>query len=111
MKPSAYLINTARGPVVDEDALIGVLQHGKIAGAGLDVFEEEPVPKNNPLLKLDNVIVAPHSIAWTEESIRDIGLDACRNVRNVYKGKAPDYLANPEAVERPGVQAKLARRM
>ena len=111
MKPSAYLINTARGPVVNETALIDVLQHGKIAGAGLDVFEEEPVPKNNPLLELDNVIVAPHSIAWTEESIRNIGLDACRNVRSIYEGKAPDHLANPEAVGRPGVQAKLARGM
>ena len=110
MKPSAYLVNTARGPVVDEKALIEVLRQGKIAGAGLDVFEEEPVPKDNPLLKLDNVILAPHAIAWTEESIRDIGLDACHNVRNVYEGKAPDYLANPKAVERPGVQAKLARR-
>ena len=110
MKSNAYLINTARGPVVDEKALIEVLRQGKIAGAGLDVFEQEPVPKDNPLLQLDNVIVAPHSIAWTEESIRDIGLDACRNVRRVYEGKAPDYLANPKAVERPGVQAKLARR-
>ena len=62
------------------------------------------------MLKLDNVIVAPHSIAWTEESIRDLGLDSCRNVRNVYEGKPPDFLANPKAVERPGVQAKLARR-
>ena len=110
MKPSAYLVNTARGPVVDEKALIEVLRQGKIAGAGLDVFEEEPVPTDNPLLELDNVIVAPHSIAWTEESVRDLGLDACRNVREVYEGKAPAYLANPKAVERPGVQAKLARR-
>ena len=108
MKPSAFLINTARGPIVNEEALIEVLQQRKIAGAGLDVFKKEPVPKDNPLLRLDNVVVAPHSIAWTEESIRDLPIDACRNIRNVYEGKAPDYLANRDAVDRPGVQAKLS---
>lgn len=110
MKPSAYLINTSRGPIVDEKALVDLLRQGRIAGAGLDVFEEEPPPKDHPLFELDNVLLAPHSVAWTEESIRDIGLDSCRNVLDVYQGKAPPYLANPDAAERPGVQAKLAAR-
>jgi phosphoglycerate dehydrogenase-like enzyme len=110
MKPTAYIINTARGPIIDEKALVETLRARRIAGAGIDVFEQEPPPKNHPLFALDNVIVAPHAVAWTEESMRDNSLDACRNVRAVYEGKAPEALANPKAADRPGVQAKLARR-
>jgi phosphoglycerate dehydrogenase-like enzyme len=70
MQPSAVLINAARGPVVDEQALIRALQAGTIAGAALDVFEQEPLPKNSPLLGMDNVMLAPHNAnsspaAWT----------------------------------------------
>ncbi len=110
MKPSAFLINTSRGPVIDEKALFETLRGERIAGAGLDVFEEEPPPLDNPLFKLDNVLLAPHSVAWTQEGIRDIALDCCRNVRAVYEGRPPDFLANPDAVSRPGVQAKLSAR-
>lgn len=110
MKKTAYLINTARGPIVDEKALIAALQAGEIAGAGLDVFDEEPTPLDNPLLQMDNVVVAPHSIAWTEECIRDNSLHSVRNVLSVYKGEAPAHLANPQVVDRPGFQAKLASR-
>ena len=110
MKKTAYLINTARGPIVDEKALIEALQAGEIAGAGLDVFEEEPTPLDNPLLQMDNVVVAPHSIAWTEECIRDNSLHSVRNVMSVYKGEIPAHLANPQVVDRPGFQAKLAAR-
>ena len=110
MKPSAFLINTSRGPVIDEKALFETLRDERIAGAGLDVFEEEPPPRDNPLFKLDNVLLAPHSVAWTQEGIRDIALDCCRNVRAVYEGRPPEFLANPGAVNRPGVQAKLSAR-
>jgi phosphoglycerate dehydrogenase-like enzyme len=110
MKPTAYLINTSRGPVIDEKALVEVLQQRRIAGAGLDVFEEEPPPKDHPLFALDNVILAPHSVAWTMESLRDNSLEACRNVRDVYEGKVPPHLANPKVAGRPGLQAKLAAR-
>ena len=76
MKPTAYLINTARGPIVNQEALVEALRGRRIAGAGLDVFEAEPVPPDNPLLEMDNVIVAPHSIAWTQEAFRDNSLCA-----------------------------------
>ena len=65
MKPTAVVINTSRGPVVDEPALIEALQEGRIAGAGLDVFEKEPVDPGNPLLTMDNVVVSPHSAGTT----------------------------------------------
>ena len=63
MKPTACLINTARGPIVDESALVSALEEGRIAGAGLDVFDEEPLPANHPLTRLDNVVLTPH-IGW-----------------------------------------------
>ena len=110
MKPTAFLINTARGPVVDEAALVDALKHRRIAGAGLDVLEQEPPPKDHPLFALDNVALAPHCLAMTVEHQRDIGLEACENVRLAYEGKVPPHLANPEVVERPGMQEKLAAR-
>src|SRR5262245_3169843 len=107
MKPSAYLINCARGAIVDERALVEALTSRRIAGAGLDVFEIEPIPKGHPFLSLDNVMVTPHAAGRTEESIRDTSLSACRAILAVSRGKAPPYVANREALERPGVLAKL----
>jgi phosphoglycerate dehydrogenase-like enzyme len=107
MKPTAFLINTARGAVVDETALVEALRQGKIAGAGLDVFATEPIPDNHPLLELDNVVLSPHLIARTEGCIRDTSLSACRNVLAVARGVAPPYLANPEVLTHPKVRARL----
>lgn len=70
MKPTAYLVNTARGPIVDEDALLDVLRHGKIAGAGLDTFGQEPLPADHPLRSLDNVVLTPHLGYVTEQNYR-----------------------------------------
>jgi len=109
MKPSAFLINTARGPIVDEEALVLALREGWIKGAGLDVFEKEPPPAGHPLFGLDNVILAPHGLAWTEELVRDNGLEACRNLLAVAAGKAPDGIVNPEVLDRPGFRRKLNR--
>lgn len=108
MKPTAYFVNTARGPIVQEAALIETLSKRRIAGAGLDVFEKEPPAADNPLLAMDNVIVAPHSMAWTQQGLEGNSRDACRNLLLVASGGVPPCLANPEAVERKGVQAKLA---
>ena len=91
MKPTSILINTARGPLVDESALLRALQEHRIAGAGLDVYEEEPVLASNPLLKLDNVLPTPHTAAHTKEaSDREITW-AVDDVRRVLLGDAPQH--------------------
>ncbi|MDE0264534.1 MAG: hypothetical protein OXJ37_19180 [Bryobacterales bacterium] len=109
MKPTAYFVNTARGPIVDEAALVQVLRGQCIAGAGLDVFEREPPAADNPLLAMDNVILSPHSMAWTQEGMAGNSRDACRNLASVASGEVPACLADPAVVNQEGVQAKLAR--
>jgi D-3-phosphoglycerate dehydrogenase / 2-oxoglutarate reductase len=86
MKKSAYLVNTARGGIIDEAALFEVLSSGRLAGAGLDVFAAEPTPANNPLLRLANVISAPHMAGVTHESLDRMGLQTARNILSVFDG-------------------------
>lgn len=109
MKPTAYLINTARGPIVDQAALAEALQAGKIAGAALDVFEKEPIAPDDPLIEMENVILSPHGIAWTEELSRGNGVGACQNVLTVLRGDKPQNVVNRDVVKRLGFQAKLGR--
>jgi phosphoglycerate dehydrogenase-like enzyme len=108
MKPTAYLINTARGPIVNEDDLLSVLRAGQIAGAGLDVFAQEPLPADHPLTQLDNVILSPHGMAWTDDLYYGNSYGACQNILTLFRGEVPEHIVNPEVVERPGFQRKLA---
>jgi phosphoglycerate dehydrogenase-like enzyme len=109
MKRSAYLVNTARGAIVDQKALFRALQARRIAGAGLDVLEQEPPDPDDPLLRLDNVILSPHAIAWTHEEMRDVTVEACQACIDLAHGRLPRNLVNPEVVESALFQAKLAR--
>lgn len=108
MKPNAYFINTARGPIVDQPALIRLLQEKAIAGAGLDVYETEPPPKDLPLFELDNVVLTPHALPWTEEIARDNSLEACDNMLAVSRGEVPPGLVNRDVAANPLFQSKLA---
>jgi phosphoglycerate dehydrogenase-like enzyme len=107
MKPTAYLINTARGPIVDQRALCNALTDGTIAGAALDVFEVEPCPADEPILKLDNVIVTPHSLCWTDECFAGNGAADVAAVVEVMKGNVPRGIVNRAIVDDPRWKAKL----
>jgi len=109
MKKSAFLINTARGPVVDEATLIKVLQEGRIRGAGLDVFEQEPTPTDNPLLKMENVVVSPHALCETDELFAGMWEQKFGQMSQIIRGEVPEALVNREVLEKPGFQAKLKK--
>jgi D-3-phosphoglycerate dehydrogenase len=94
MKPTAYLINSSRGPVVNEEALIDALKKRKLAGAGLDVFEKEPVDPDNPLLKFDNVIVSPHCAGNSEEALRATSLMVSEETLRILDDQIPRNLVN-----------------
>jgi D-3-phosphoglycerate dehydrogenase len=101
MKPTAVLINTSRGPVVDEKALIKALEEKKLAGASLDVFEKEPVDPNNPLLKMDNVITTPHAAYFSSPAVAQVPKRCGEEVARVLSGQRPLNPINPE-VYAPG---------
>ena len=108
MKPTAYLINVARGPIVEEAALIAALEAGQIGGAGLDVFEHEPIADDNPLLTMENTIVTPHSLCWTDECFGGIATSALSDIHLVLSGRLPRFLVNKEVLGHPRVRAWLA---
>lgn len=109
MKPTAYLINVARGPIIDQAALTHALQEELIAGAALDVFEQEPIDPHDPLLSLDNVILAPHAICWTDEMFLGNGRAACQSILDVARGLEPKHVVNREVLQQPKLREKLAR--
>jgi D-3-phosphoglycerate dehydrogenase / 2-oxoglutarate reductase len=98
MKPTAFVINTSRGEIIHEPALIDVLNKGRIAGAGLDVFEKEPLDHENPLLQMKNVILSPHSAALTKDSVVKLAEGAAENVLGVLDGKPPSFSPNWDKV-------------
>ena len=100
MKPTAYLINCARGPVIDEPSLIWALQTKRIAGAALDVFTEEPPRPDNPLFKLPGLIATPHIAAFSHDSMDAMSLTVAEDVLRVLKGEMPRHLANPPVWEK-----------
>jgi D-3-phosphoglycerate dehydrogenase len=109
LKRTAFLINTARGPVVDQEALTRALEEGRLRGAALDVFQEEPIRPDDPLLRLENVIVTPHYVAVTEELFRDYHRSCAEAILAVKRGEVPRHVVNPEVIGTPPLERKLAR--
>jgi len=100
MKPSAFLVNTARGPLVDLDALAGALERGELAGAGLDVVYPEPLPADSPLYRLPNVILTPHAAYYSERSVEVVRRETLNEALTVLRGRRPRTVANPQVLER-----------
>jgi len=108
MKPTAYLINTARGPIVDQKALTKALQEHRIAGAGLDVLEEEPPDPADPILKLDNVILAPHALCWTDQCFAGNGAADVKAVFDFKAGRTPRGVVNRAVLDGETLKKRLA---
>ena len=108
MKPTAYFINTARGPIVDQKALNKVLTERRIAGAGLDVLETEPPAADDPILKLDNVILTPHALCWTDQCFAGIGDVDIKAVIEIQHGRVPRGVVNRKLIDDPRFRARLA---
>lgn len=109
MKSTAFFINVARGELVDEHALIQCLEEKSIAGAGLDVFDEEPLPLSSPLLKLDNVILTPHWLCSTHGAGRATMAAVLEGMMQISRGEIPENILNPHVLGRAGFRAKLGK--
>jgi phosphoglycerate dehydrogenase-like enzyme len=107
MKPTAYFINTSRGGTVDQQALTAALGALRIAGAALDVFEHEPLDAQDPLLALDNVILTPHALCWTDELFAGCGRDAVQSVLDALQGREPAHVVNPAVLQDQRWRGKL----
>jgi D-3-phosphoglycerate dehydrogenase len=101
MKPTAYLLNAARGAIVDQEALLDALREGWIAGAGIDVFVPEHLPRGHPLLAQPNLVATPHVAFFSEESVLELEVKAAENVAAVLSGRRPAHVVNPEVLELP----------
>jgi phosphoglycerate dehydrogenase-like enzyme len=109
LKPSALLVNVARGGIVDQAALVAALREGRLAGAGLDVFEVEPLPSDDELLELGNVVVSPHALGYTDELFRGCVESACAAIAAVGCGRIPAHVANPAVLANARFTEKLRR--
>jgi D-3-phosphoglycerate dehydrogenase len=97
MRPDAFYLNVGRGPIHDEAALVAALRSGQIAGAGLDVTEREPIEDDSPLLGMDNTIITPHALCWTDECFEDIARTALQSIVDVLHGRRPKHVVNANA--------------
>jgi D-3-phosphoglycerate dehydrogenase len=104
LKPGVVLVNTARGAVVEEAALIEALGSGRLAGAGIDVYEREPVMPDHPLCHLDNVILTSHGAWYSEEAQLDVKTRAAQAAADVFLGRLPQHVINPEVLEMPNAR-------
>jgi phosphoglycerate dehydrogenase-like enzyme len=109
MKPSAFFINTSRGPVVDQAALLATLQAKRIAGAGLDVLAQEPPDADDAILSLDNVILSPHALCWTDQCMAGNGAADVAAVQAVMNGRAPAHVVNTAVLESPEIKKRLSQ--
>jgi len=109
MKKTAFLVNVARGPVVDEAALIKALREGWIRGAGLDVFDQEPVSPDNPLLKMDNVVLTPHALAQTDQTFMKMWDIITGQISQIIRGEIPETLVNRDVLEKSEFQTKFKK--
>ena len=109
MKPTAYFVNVARGPIVDEAALLAALAEHRIAGAALDVFEQEPVAPDSPLLARDDVIVTPHSLCWTDECFHNMATTGLQSIVDGLAGRVPELVVDRAVLDHPRVRSFLSR--
>ena len=107
MKPTAYLINIARGPIVDQDALVAALRTGRLAGAGLDVLEREPPSADEPILELGNVILSAHALSSTDQCLADCFAENVQAVLDIMSGREPRAVVNRDVIESDRWRRKL----
>lgn len=110
MRPTSYLVNVGRGGLVDQAALTAALTEGRLAGAGLDVLDPEPPAPDEPLLALDNVVLTPHALCWTDDFVDGVARSALDALLDVAQGRVPAHLLNPAALHTPAYAARHARR-
>ena len=108
MRPGSWLVNVARGPVVDEAALLDALQRGHLAGAALDVFDTQPLRTDHPFWQMPQVLLTPHAAGVTDDSMRAMGLGAVEAVEHLLRGECPPTCVNRQAL--PGFTARIGAR-
>lgn len=109
MKRGVHFINVARGEIVDEAAMLEALESGRIAGAGLDVFDHEPLPPTHPLTRFDNIILTPHWLPSTRDAARLTMVSVATGILHAAQGEVPAHVVNPDVLGRPGFRRKLDR--
>lgn len=109
LKPTAYLVNLARGPIIDQAALVEALRNNRVAGAALDVLDEEPPRRDDPILSLDNIIITPHSLGWTDQLFAKCGAANVAAALAIRSGKPPLGMVDPRVVAHPTFRKRLKR--